>query len=73
MKSQKDLKTRARELDPDEIRKPAKLAPAHKSGKERHTLFGKSGKLGEYDDDLDFDSDLRAERESVLDYFDTEE
>ena len=66
MKSQKDPKTKARQFDSDEIRKPAKLAPAHKSGKERHILYGEF-------DDLDIDSDLRPERESVLDYFDTEE
>ncbi len=63
MKSQKDPKTRGRQFDSDEIRKPAKLAPAQKSGKERHILYG------EFDDDLDF----RPERESVLDYFDTDE
>lgn len=67
MKSHTDFKLKERMTDPDDVvRKPAKLEPARKSGKERHSLYGE---LEDDDDELDY----RGKRESVLDYFDDEE
>ncbi len=64
MKSQNDFKLKERVQDSeDAIRKPAKLEPVHKSGKERHSLYDGL-------DDEDEEPDYRSKRESVLDYFD---
>lgn len=65
MKSQKGLKVKEHPSDSyDVIRKPAKLEPARKSGKERHSIFGI------IDDDADELEEEFRKRESVLDYFD---
>ncbi len=65
MKSHTDFKLKESVVDPDDaIRKPAKLDPARKSGKERHSLYDGLG------DDEDEELDYHAKRESVLDYFD---
>ena len=50
----------------DAIRKPAKLEPARKSGKERHTLYGN---IDDESDDWSENYDYKK-KESVLDYFD---
>lgn len=64
MKSHKDLK--AKESRPDDvIRKPAKLEPARKNGKERHSIYSEIDGGDEADEELDY-----RKRESVLDYFD---
>ena len=47
-------------------RKNPKLAPIHKSGKERHNLYGR------FDDEDDEPLDYRP-RESARDYYDDEE
>ncbi|MEG1672902.1 MAG: hypothetical protein RRZ83_06325 [Alistipes sp.] len=49
----------------DELRKAKRLAPVHKSGKERHALYS------QVNDDEDNEPIIR--RESTLDYFDDEE
>jgi hypothetical protein len=54
-----------RTSDDDMLRKPAKLAPAHKSGKERHSMYGFDDEEDETDDDFGY-----RKRESILDYFD---
>jgi hypothetical protein len=51
--------------DEDVLRKPAKLAPAHKSGKERHSIYGFDDDVDEADEDFSY-----RKRESILDYFD---
>ncbi|MDR0908114.1 MAG: hypothetical protein LBM63_05880 [Rikenellaceae bacterium] len=57
-----------RPADEDVLRKPAKLAPAHKSGKERHSMFGFDDDVDEADEDFGY-----QKRESILDYFDDDE
>jgi hypothetical protein len=57
-----------RTSDEDVLRKPAKLAPAHKSGKERHSMYGFDDDIDESDEDFGY-----RKRESILDYFDDEE
>jgi hypothetical protein len=60
MKVQKGFRT----SDDDMLRKPAKLAPALKSGKERHSMY-------DFDDQDSEDEDFGyPKRESILDYFD---
>jgi hypothetical protein len=49
----------------DTLRKPAKLAPAHKSGKEKHSLYGFDDDIDESDEDFTY-----RKKESILDYFD---
>ena len=67
MKSQKGFKAKAFTPDnEDAIRKPAKLEPARKSGKERHTLYGN---IDDESDDWSENYDYKK-KESVLDYFD---
>jgi hypothetical protein len=51
--------------DDDVLRKPAKLTPAHKSGKERHSMYGFDDDIDEADEDFSY-----HRRESILDYFD---
>lgn len=63
MKSQKGFKDHAPDND-DVIRKPAKLEPARKSGKERHSLYDFDD-VDELEDEYGY-----RKRESVLDYFD---
>ena len=64
MKSHTDFKLKVSVVDPDDaIRKPSKLDPIRKSGKERHSLY-------DADNDEDEELDYRGKRESVLDYFD---
>ncbi len=50
----------------DELRKAKRLAPRHKSGKERHALYAS------LDDDDEGDDYYLPSRESALDYFDDE-
>lgn len=67
MKSQKGPKVSGYTSDTEDvIRKPAKLEPVRKSGKDKITFHGK------FDDDVDeLDEDFGyRKRESVLDYFD---
>lgn len=67
MKSQKGFKATGHTSDADDaIRKPAKLDPIRKSGKEKHSLYGS------FDDEEDELEEEYAPRkkESVLDYFD---
>lgn len=67
MKSLKGFKAAGYTADSDDtIRKPAKLDPVRKSGKERHSLY--TG-FGSEDDDPEEEFEYRK-RESVLDYFD---
>lgn len=63
MKTRKGL----RDHDTDELRKAKRLEPMRKSGKERHTLYGR------LDDDEDDELLVPARRESALDYLDDEE
>lgn len=56
-----------RDHDTDELRKAKRLEPMRKSGKERHTLYGR------LDDDEDDELLVPARRESALDYLDDEE
>lgn len=67
MKSLKGFKAAGYAADTDDtIRKPAKLDPVRKSGKERHSLYTA---LGGEDDDTEEEFEYRK-KESVLDYFD---
>ncbi len=67
MKSHADFKLKESVTDPDDaIRKPARLDPIRKSGKERRSLYDE---LGDEDEELDY----HGKRESVLDYFDDDE
>lgn len=66
MKSQKDLKAKENVLD-DVIRKPAKLEPARKNGKERHSIYSEIDSEDEAGEELGY---RNFKRESVLDYFD---
>ncbi len=64
MKSHTDIKSKESVADTDDaIRKPSRLDPIRKSGKERHSLYDE---LDEEEGELDY----RGKRESVLDYFD---
>lgn len=63
MKTHKGL----RDHDTDELRKAKRLEPMRKSGKERHTLYGR------LDDDEDDELLVPARRESAFDYLDDEE
>lgn len=66
MKSQKGFKATGYASNTDDtIRKPAKLDPVRKSGKDRHSLYTSF----EGDDDSGEEYEYRK-RESVLDYFD---
>ena len=68
MKAVKNFR-RSGTADTEEVFKRAtKLAPNHKSGKERHSLYS------QFDDDAESSvSDYRSKRESVLDYYDDAE
>lgn len=48
----------------DDLRKAKRLEPLRKSGKERHTLYGRM--------EEDADEEPRPRRESAFDYFDDE-
>ncbi len=50
----------------DSIKKPMKLEPIKKSGKERHQIYGDL-------DDEEMELDSYRKRESVLDYYDDQE
>lgn len=64
MKTNKDVRVKNQGVDSDEfVRHGAKLAPAKKSGKERHNLYASLEE--EDDEDLNY-----KPRESTLDYFD---
>ena len=54
--------------DADELRQAQRLAPARKTGKERHTLYRALNH--EDDDELE---DYRPPRESALDYLDKDD
>lgn len=62
MKSQKGF---SHASDDDVLRKPAKLEPAHKSGKEKRSIYGFDDDIDESEEDFSY-----RKKESVLDYFD---
>ncbi len=64
MKTPKGIRTN----DADELPKAKRLAPNHKTGKERHTLYRVLD-----DNDEDDSEDFRPPRESALDYLDDED
>lgn len=66
MKSNRDFKVKNPTSDRDDfLRKPAKLEPARKSGKEKAHYTGP-----DEEDDLEAELEMIGKRESVLDYFD---
>ncbi|MDE6183610.1 MAG: hypothetical protein K2F53_04220 [Rikenellaceae bacterium] len=62
MKSNKDFRERHHSSD-DLLKKPTRLEPNRKSGKERIII----------DDDYDEDELYQPKRESILDYFDNDD
>lgn len=67
MKADKDFRRSGSSDTGEELRRATRLAPNHRSGKERRTLYA------QLDDEEDDMSDYRAKRESAFDFYDEEE
>lgn len=67
MKAVKDFRRSGLSDAEESIKRATRLAPNHKSGKERRALYSQ---LEDDEDDL---PDYREKRESALDFYDDEE